>query len=1421
MQWETAISGSLEEANSQWDLANTYMYFDKFEEAVEPAEKAFEIRKKHLGDHPDTVRSIFQRGVIQAFLEELEKALDLFKKAWKMEKSLQPGNHSVVWKQIIEHVVYFIKDGDQKKKFEKEALAFCQRMWKEEKEISTFSFNESTKEIIDTLMKFLRDGERDESTIYEYEKEELWFYDGFQSSTEQDFWRNFDAETDNSKLNEMICDRVQLIDKILELSKRLDQHEMRTKYQRIKLTIYRKVENLLSSWIVHWEQREGGADVSEMSSLARERTIRDILHLCKQLNKQELYRRFCRRAIIFYEDLLREKVEEMDARMIKKILREIQHLASSVRDYERERHYQDVYQKFLNSGEKPGTLRYQSLDESVSFKPGALSQDDVLGIAHELGSSWKMVGRVLNVPDAVIDQIEANKSEVSEKCYSILRRWQEMYPSDATYHRLARALQDPTVERVDVAVKYCGPQFDKDVAAAEDADSSVPAEIRGRGPEVERAFQKAMKSGKVEVYRGRILLLGQEGAGKTSLKKSLLGLPFDPKEESTVGVEVDWSKCELEGDEVQNWMPSKRKKGEMSELEEELARLIVKDLRETKANDSDSTATDPNAEEVKITDELEERKDYEEPQLWSDEDEPVTDTEEKSTIIEDGQNDVTVTNGVTDLVTNDVTDLVVRYLQSLQLEDDIKSKEVILTLWDFAGQHLYYASHSVFLSGRAVYILVYNLNKNLLATAEPRARQGIIDIPLDNPNDESNLDNLLSWLVSVHCIRSDTNRNVAHKGAEQSYLRPPVIIVGTNSDQPFGDVETTEKHIKKSILNKEYEGHVIAPFFAVNNTTENDEGVQNLRHKVMKVLKHEPYMGEELPLRWFKFEKAVDALVAKQRYFMDLDQLVSVTRQDCQIEDEKEVTAMLNFYHDLGVIVKYGGTVVLQAQWLIDLFKKLITVPPFNEADPLYRKCWVDLEVNGILRIALVDHVFSKFIDQGLRKQDILDLMELHGLIAKFSIATDENQDEQRYFVPTQLRSSPSALCQIKPSKCDPCPLVLHFLDGFVPHGLFPQLVSKFIHWCSENGFKKTPQLFNNGARLFIGKQITFALILICRKRFIKIVLKTRNPCSCKSQSMNASNEMAIKVRNFIERTLDEFSRDLSYLSNLRYELSVVCTHCQQRESDLDGLMSCCHDDDRLHLLQVRPGEELICMENFSDETVKVPGWEMWFEVPHTQTMEPEEDTQIADDPGTVESFDSGTLSEDDVLLITHELGPSWKMVGRVLNVPDAVIAQIEANKSEDSKKCYSILRRWQEMYASDATYHRLARALKHPDVGRVDLAVKYCGLQLGKDVTVVSKTLEDLVNDPSNFLDEICDRLDTLPAGRGNYEHVARHYGYKVFTVQARFKPSPDGPSKALILSIMAGDPDVTVESFAKVVVEQAKREDVAKLLREFDRKR
>ena len=63
-----------------------------------------------------------------------------------------------------------------------------------------------------------------------------------------------------------------------------------------------------------------------------------------------------------------------------------------------------------------------------------------------------------------------------------------------------------------------------------------------------------MKDGYITVYRSRILLIGQDRAGKTSLKKSFLDLPFDPEEQSTEGIEVDPSKCEIDVHQAaRNW----------------------------------------------------------------------------------------------------------------------------------------------------------------------------------------------------------------------------------------------------------------------------------------------------------------------------------------------------------------------------------------------------------------------------------------------------------------------------------------------------------------------------------------------------------------------------------------------------------------------------------------------------------------------------------------------------------------------------------------------------------------------------------------------------------------------------------------------------------------------------------------------------
>ena len=51
----------------------------------------------------------------------------------------------------------------------------------------------------------------------------------------------------------------------------------------------------------------------------------------------------------------------------------------------------------------------------------------------------------------------------------------------------------------------------------------------------------------------------------------------------------------------------------------------------------------------------------------------------------------------------------------------------------------------------------------------------------------------------------------------------------------------------------------------------------------------------------------------------------------CFIEKEDEAGTMLDFYHDLGMIVRHRNTIVLQAQWLIEVFKQLITIRSYND----------------------------------------------------------------------------------------------------------------------------------------------------------------------------------------------------------------------------------------------------------------------------------------------------------------------------------------------------------------------------------------------------------------------------------------------------------------------------------------------------------
>ena len=153
-------------------------------------------------------------------------------------------------------------------------------------------------------------------------------------------------------------------------------------------------------------------------------------------------------------------------------------------------------------------------------------------------------------------------------------------------------------------------------------------------------------------------------------------------------------------------------------------------------------------------------------------------------------------------------------------------------MWDFPGQQLYYASYPLFLSSRALYILVHNLSKPLHAPAKPCVRQGTHNIPLKNPNNETNLENLLSWLTTIHSITQVKEEPDIGAQSRLPYLRPPVLIVGTHADKPYVDIRMIKAEIQREISGREYVKHVVPPLFSIDNTSS----MQTFRKRFLRRL---------------------------------------------------------------------------------------------------------------------------------------------------------------------------------------------------------------------------------------------------------------------------------------------------------------------------------------------------------------------------------------------------------------------------------------------------------------------------------------------------------------------------------------------------------------------------------------------------------
>ena len=252
--------------------------------------------------------------------------------------------------------------------------------------------------------------------------------------------------------------------------------------------------------------------------------------------------------------------------------------------------------------------------------------------------------------------------------------------------------------------------------------------------------------------------------------------------------------------------------------------------------------------------------------------------------------------------------------------------------------------------------------------------------------------------------------------------------------------------------------------------------------------------------------------------------------------------------------------------------------------NPRHAAAWNDLEQTGLLSMLLVDHVFAEFLCDGQSQTDILCMMEMYGLIAKF---TPENTTKSlssavKYFVPAQLCSCPETELDTNPAGI--CPLYINFPDGFLPHGLFPQLVSRFITACPALGCRDEPNLFQNLVRFILGGNDLF---LVCKQSFVKVILQEKD---------EEDIGLAAQVRERLESILRSLSRDFACLRNMCYEFCVVCPSCSDpNKACAKHRVQSCTQSDCIHFLSISNEGKLICTKTFGARSrVEVPGLEEW-----------------------------------------------------------------------------------------------------------------------------------------------------------------------------------------------------------------------------------
>jgi len=458
------------------------------------------------------------------------------------------------------------------------------------------------------------------------------------------------------------------------------------------------------------------------------------------------------------------------------------------------------------------------------------------------------------------------------------------------------------------------------------------------------------------------MIVGQGRAGKTSLFKSLRGRDFDIFQQSTAAADVEDVKIKISehsafetkkgevimesfipGSSTENAIACMLREGKSvedvmesvlgSNIEEKNHVLEEKVVEPSVSEENPKrSSTDKNVESIAVENQMEPSTEivcgliplleavkkvnfldvkFERDKVQEKKSKP--DTQERKNRTTSGNEKDNEENKIVDAVEEK------KVLVRLKKKRDVGKilgfmvhDSVVVNVWDFGGQEVFYTSHCLFMVRNSIYIMAFKLSdwKKDFISKSHYVKFWLMSIQASAPGAKF-------FLVGTH--RDVVEKEIKDKEDRQYFYEDVSMDLLELMRSAFG--ADRDKYLVRFISDK---GQLL--FYPVDNSIEDDKVTRILKENIFKALKADKYTRRKVATSW---TKTCDYITTKvNENWMKVEDLSRIGKQ-LGVNDIQETKEMLTAFNDLGTSVYFNRPgledfVVINPQFLMHCVRQII-----------------------------------------------------------------------------------------------------------------------------------------------------------------------------------------------------------------------------------------------------------------------------------------------------------------------------------------------------------------------------------------------------------------------------------------------------------------------------------------------------------------